>query len=69
MRMREDDREKATISSQPPMMPIVLDEAAIEDILGVRKRKCNLRNNIDPFLILDGLQICQHRGERKQLDS
>jgi len=34
MRMREDDREKATISSQPPMMPIVLDEAAIEDILG-----------------------------------
>ena len=55
MRMREDDREKATISSQPPMMPIVLDEAAIEDILGVRERKCNLRNNIDPFLILDGL--------------
>jgi len=34
MRMQDEDREKATISSQPPMMPIVLDEAAIEDILG-----------------------------------
>ena len=55
MRMREADREKATISSQPPMMPIVLDEAAIEDILGVRKRKCSLRNSIDPFLMLNGL--------------
>ena len=33
--------------------------------LGVRKRKCNLRNNIDPFLMVNGLQICQHRDEKK----
>ena len=41
MRMQDEDREKATISSQPPMMPIVLDEAAIEDILGVSVHKAN----------------------------
>ena len=29
---------RSSESSQPPMMPIVLDEAAIEDILGVSIR-------------------------------
>ena len=35
MRIQKEDREKAKVSSEPPTMPIVLDEAAIEDILGV----------------------------------
>ena len=36
MRIGKEDQEKANISSEPPEMPIVLDEAAILDILGVK---------------------------------
>ncbi len=35
MKIKNEEREKAIATSQPPNMPIVLDETAIEDILGV----------------------------------
>ena len=34
MRILPEEREKATLSSQPPPMPIVLDEKTIVEILG-----------------------------------
>ena len=37
MGIRSRDREKADISSHPPFMPIVLDEATILDFLGVKR--------------------------------
>ncbi len=35
MKIKNEEREKAIATSQPPNMPIVLNETAIEDILGV----------------------------------